>query len=50
MTIDRTVPDRPGGIVLRVAGTDELSPEVSRQVGEGRIVERGGATTLGGES
>jgi hypothetical protein len=41
MTIDRTVPDRAGGVVLRVAGTDELSTEVLRQVGEGRIVKSG---------
>jgi hypothetical protein len=40
-TIDRTVPDRAGGVVLRVAGTDELSTEVLRQFGEGRIVENG---------
>jgi hypothetical protein len=33
MTIDRTVPDRAGGVVLRVAGTDELATEVSRQIG-----------------
>ena len=33
-TIDRTVPDRAGGVVLWVAGLDELSTEVSRQVGE----------------
>jgi len=49
-TIDRTVPDRAGGVVLRVAGTDELSTEVLRQVGEGRIVESGGVATLGLES
>jgi hypothetical protein len=50
MTIDRTVPDRAGGVVLRVAGTDELSPEVSRQFGDGRIVESGGVATLRLES
>jgi hypothetical protein len=50
MTIDRTVPDRAGGVVLRVAGADELSTEVSRQVGEGRIVESGGGVTLSLES
>ena len=50
MTIDRTVPDRAGGVVLRVAGTDELSTEVSRQIGEGRIVESGGVATLSLES
>jgi hypothetical protein len=50
MTIDRTVPDRAGGVVLRVAGTDELSTEVSRQVGKGRIVESGGVATLSLES
>lgn len=50
MTVDRAVPDRAGGVVLRVAGTDELSTEVLRQVGEGRIVERGGVGTLGLES
>jgi hypothetical protein len=50
MTIDRTVPDRAGAIVPRVAGTDELSAEVSRQVGEGRIVESGGVATLSLES
>jgi hypothetical protein len=50
MTIDRTVPDGAGGVVRRVAGTDELSTEVWRQVGEGRIVERGGVATLGLES
>jgi hypothetical protein len=50
MTIDRAVPDRAGGVVLRVAGTDELSTEVLRQVGEGRIGERGGVATLGLES
>ena len=49
-TIDRTVPDRAGGVVLRVAGTDELSTEVWRQVGEGRIVESGGVATLSLES
>jgi len=42
-TIDRAVPDRTGGVVLRVPGTDELSAEVLRQVGEGRIVESGGS-------
>jgi hypothetical protein len=47
MTIDRTVPDRAGGVVLRVAGTDELAVEVLRQVGEGRIVESGSVATLG---
>jgi hypothetical protein len=47
MTIDRTVPDRASGVVLRVSGTDELSPEVSRQVGEGGIVESGDVATLG---
>jgi hypothetical protein len=50
MTIDCTVPDRAGGVVLRVAGTDELSSEVWRQVGEGRIVESSGVTTLSLES
>ena len=50
MTIDRTVPDRSGGVVLRVAGTDQLSTEMSRQVGEGRIVESGGVATLSLES
>jgi hypothetical protein len=50
MTIDRTVPDRAGGVVLRVAGTDELSTEVLRQVGEGRIVKSGGVATLSLES
>ena len=50
MTVDRTVPDRAGGVVLRVAGTDELSTEVLRQVGEGRIVESGGVATLSLES
>jgi hypothetical protein len=35
MTIDRTVPDRASGVVLRVAGTDELSTEVLREVGDG---------------
>jgi hypothetical protein len=49
-TIDRTVPDGAGGVVLRVAGTDERATEVLRQVGEGRIVERGGVATLGLES
>ncbi len=49
MTIDRTVPDRAGGSIPRVAGADELSPEVARQVGEGRIVECRGAA-LGLES
>jgi hypothetical protein len=33
-------------MVLRVAGTDELSTEVLRQVGEGRIVESGGVAGL----
>jgi hypothetical protein len=46
MTIDRTVPDRAGGVVRRVAGTDELAAEVWRQVGEGRIVESGSGATL----
>jgi hypothetical protein len=46
MTIDRTVPDRAGGMVLRVAGTNELSTEVLRQVGEGRIVESVGVAGL----
>jgi hypothetical protein len=46
MTIDRTVPDGAGGVVRRVAGTDERSTEVWRQVGEGRIVQRGGVATL----
>jgi hypothetical protein len=50
MTIDRTVPDRAGGVVLRIAGTDELSTEVSRQVGEGYIVEGGRIATLSHES
>ena len=50
MTIDRTVPDRAGGVVLRVAGTDERSTKVLRQIGEGRIVEGGGVATLGLES
>jgi hypothetical protein len=50
MTIDRPVPDRAGGVVLRVAGTDELSTEVLRQVGEGRVVECRGVATLGLES
>jgi hypothetical protein len=50
MTIDGTVPDRTGGVVLRVAGTDELSTEVSRQVGKGRIVESGGVARLSPES
>jgi hypothetical protein len=45
-TIDRTVPDRAGAVVLRVARTDELSTEVLRQVGEGRIVESAGVATL----
>jgi hypothetical protein len=44
MTIDGTVPDRSGWIVLRVAGADELSTEVSRQVGEGGIVESAGVS------
>jgi hypothetical protein len=50
MTIDRTVPDRASGVVLRLAGTDELSAEVSREVGEGRIVESGGVARLSPES
>jgi hypothetical protein len=51
MTIDCTVPDRAGGVVLRVAGTDERSTEVLRQVGEGRgIVESGGVAALSLES
>jgi hypothetical protein len=39
MTIDRAVPDAARGVVLRVAGTDRLAAEVSRQVGEDRIVD-----------
>jgi hypothetical protein len=35
VTIDRTVPDRSGGVVQRVAGADELTTEVLRQAGEG---------------
>jgi hypothetical protein len=50
MTIDRTVPDRSGCVVLRVAGTDEPSTEVLREVGEGRIVKSGGVATLSLES
>jgi hypothetical protein len=50
MTIDRTVPDRASGVVPRVAGTDELSTEVSRQIGKGRIVESGDVATLSIES
>jgi hypothetical protein len=50
MTIDRTVPDRAGGVVPRVAGADELSTKVSRQIAEGRIVERGGVAGLSRES
>jgi hypothetical protein len=50
MTIDGTVPDRAGGIVLRVTGADELSTEVSRQPGEGRIIDSGGVATFGRES
>jgi hypothetical protein len=46
MTIDRTVPNRTGGVVLWVAGTDDLSTEVSRQVGERRIVESGRVAAL----
>jgi hypothetical protein len=49
-TIDRTVPDRASRVVLRVARMDELSTEVFRQVGEGRIVESGDVVTLGLES
>jgi hypothetical protein len=49
-TIDRTVPDRAGLVVPRVAGTDERSPEVSRQASDGRIVESGGVGTLSLES
>jgi hypothetical protein len=47
MTIDRAVPDRAGGVVLCVAGTDELSAEVLCQVSESRIVDRGGVAALG---
>jgi hypothetical protein len=47
MAIDRAVPDAARGVVLRVAGTDQLAAEVSRQVGEDRIVESGGVATLG---
>jgi hypothetical protein len=50
VTIDRTVPNRTGGVVPRVAGSDELSTEVLRQVGEGRIVESGGVATVSLES
>ena len=50
MTIDRTVPDRAGSVVLPVAGTDELSTEVSCKVSDGRVVESGGVATLGLES
>jgi hypothetical protein len=50
ITIDRTVPDRAGGVVPRVPGTDELATEVSRQIGEGRIVESGGGARLSLES
>jgi hypothetical protein len=50
MTIDRTVPDGAGGVVLRVAGTDQLATNVARQVGQGRIVESGGGATLSLES
>ena len=49
-TIDRTVPDRAGRVVLRVAGTDERATEVWRQVGEGRIVQSGGVAPLSLES
>jgi hypothetical protein len=50
MTIDRTIPDGAGGIVLRVAGTDERSTEVLREVCEGRIVESSGVAALSLES
>jgi hypothetical protein len=46
MPIDRTVPDRAGGVVLRVAGTDELATKLFRQVGDGRIVEPRSVATL----
>jgi hypothetical protein len=50
MTIDRTVPDGAGGVVLRIARTDKLSTEVSRQVCEGRVVQSGGVARLSLES
>jgi hypothetical protein len=50
MTIDRAVPDAACGVVLRVAGTDQLATKVARQVGEGRVVESGGGATLSLES
>jgi len=50
MTIDRTVPDRAGGVVLRVVRTDELSTEVTRQLGDGRIVESRGVAMFNLES
>jgi hypothetical protein len=50
MAIDRTVPDRAGGVVLRVGGTDERSTEVSAEVGKGLIGERGVVAMLRLES
>jgi hypothetical protein len=44
--IDRAVPDRAGGVVLGVAGTDEVAPKVSRQAGEGSVVGSGGGARL----
>jgi hypothetical protein len=46
MPIDRAVPDAACGVVLRVVGTDQLATKVACQVGEGRIVERGGGATF----
>jgi hypothetical protein len=42
--IDRTVPDSAGGVVRRVARTDQLSSELMRKCGEVSIVDAAGGT------
>jgi hypothetical protein len=47
--VDGTVPDSTGGLVLRIACADQLAAELSREVGEGGVVQHRGAAMVGVE-
>jgi hypothetical protein len=47
--VDGAVPDSAGGLVRRIACTDQLAAELSREVGEGGIVQDRGVTIVGVE-
>ena len=47
--VDGTVPDSAGGLVRRIACADQLAAELSREVGEGGVVQHRGVAMVGVE-